>query len=612
MRLSTPLLPLLLGCLALPVSASEPTIRIDTPLTPPTWALLERQLLETNAAACRRFFARYFDERGFLLCVERWGGDDGPDDAPENVGGWAQLHALGGADDILTMYRKAWEGHLRQYTLARTVEVPFARDGMYYKEFPVMFDWQHNGEGLRLFNLQGLSDYQDIRFGHRVRRYAGFYMNEDPGAPNYDPRHKIIRSMINGSRGPLLRKATGLDWAGDPIEIENRFHLGHGERNYAEMVAHFKDYNDVVGDHPLNLIATTLPLNAYMLTGKAKYRTWLIGYVDAWLKRMKQNGDIIPSNIGLDGTIGGATRGKWYGGTYGWGFTVIVPQTGELAHRNRQHWGFVGMMNAYLLTGDDKYLDAWRKQTAKVNAQRRVVDGQAVYPRMYGDKGWYLWLPQPYTYNQLEIYYLSMKDGDRKYLENDPWLKFLDGDNSDYAEAALRRDLAEVRRRSSAMDGDTTTPDTRLADDPAKYNPAQVTALRQLMVGGLDPGRRASVWHTRLRYFDPANRRAGIPDDCAALIDRMTDTTTRVQLVNTNQLQGRELIVQAGAYAEHTFRAVEIGSRRIPLHGPTLRVRLAPGAGATLTLTVDRHSRPPTMHFPWTTGSRIPSPSADN
>ena len=22
-----------------------------------------------------------FDERGYLLCVERWGGDDGPDDA---------------------------------------------------------------------------------------------------------------------------------------------------------------------------------------------------------------------------------------------------------------------------------------------------------------------------------------------------------------------------------------------------------------------------------------------------------------------------------------------------------------------------------------------------
>ena len=29
---------------------------------------------------------------------------------------------------------------------------------MYYKEFPVMFDWVHNGEGLSVFNLQGLSN----------------------------------------------------------------------------------------------------------------------------------------------------------------------------------------------------------------------------------------------------------------------------------------------------------------------------------------------------------------------------------------------------------------------------------------------------------------------
>ncbi len=599
MRIPFSLGTLLLACLALNVSAAEPTIHIRTPVTPPTWALLERQLLDTNAAACRRFFSRYFDERGFLLCVERWGGDDGPDDAPENVGGWAQLHALGAADDILTLYRKAWEGHLRQYTLAKTVEVPFARDGMYYKEFPVMFDWQHNGEGLRLFNLQGLSDYQNIRYGHRVRRYAGFYMNEDPGAPNYDPRHKIIRSMINGSRGPLMRKATGLDWAGDPIDIENRFDLGHGERNYAEMVAHFKDYNDVVGDHPLNLIATTLPLNAYMLTGNKKYRSWLIDYVDAWVDRMKRNGDIIPSNIGLDGTIGGETDGKWYGGTYGWGFTVIVPQTGDLAHRNRQHWGFVGMMNAYFLTGDDKYLDAWRKQTIRVNAQKKMIDGKPMWPRMFGDDGWYNWVPQPYSYNQLEIYYLSMKPKDRQFLENDAWLKFLDGNNDSYPEQALRRDLAEVRRRSTAMNSDTTTPDTRLADDPAKYNPAQVTALRQLMVAGLDPGRRASVWHTRLRYFDPTRRRAGIPDDCAALVDRMTDDTTRVRLVNTNQLEAREMIVQAGAYAEHTIRVAKVGKTTVTPKGPTLRVTLAPGAGSTLTLTVDRHSRQPTMRFPW-------------
>ena len=85
-------------------------------------------------------FSRYFDERGYLQCVERWGGDDGPDDAIENCNDWPLLHALGAPHVIREMYRKAWEGHLWQYTEAKTVEVPFARDGMYYKEFPCMFD----------------------------------------------------------------------------------------------------------------------------------------------------------------------------------------------------------------------------------------------------------------------------------------------------------------------------------------------------------------------------------------------------------------------------------------------------------------------------------------
>ena len=105
-----------------------------------------------------------------------------------------------------------------------------------------MFDWQHNNEGLLVFHQQGLSDPGNAAYQRRVFRYAGFYMNEEPGAENYDVRHKIIRSLFNGSRGPLLRKATALDWAGDPIEVENRFVPLHGERNYEEMLAHFKDY----------------------------------------------------------------------------------------------------------------------------------------------------------------------------------------------------------------------------------------------------------------------------------------------------------------------------------------------------------------------------------
>src|SRR5688572_172340 len=131
------LLPLLAGLMALAsATASEPTIRIDTPMSPPAWALLERELLRANAAACEEFYAKYFDERGFLLCVERWGGDDGPDDAIENCNDWQLLYILGGSERVRSLYEKAWEGHLRQYTLAKTIDVPMARDGMYYKEFP--------------------------------------------------------------------------------------------------------------------------------------------------------------------------------------------------------------------------------------------------------------------------------------------------------------------------------------------------------------------------------------------------------------------------------------------------------------------------------------------
>jgi hypothetical protein len=593
------LLALVLLLCAVPLRAAQPAVDVTTPMAPPEWALLERELLRANTAACEEFFGRYFDERGYLLCVERWGGDDGPDDAIENVNDWPHLHALGAPDRILQRYKQAWEGHLRQYTAAKTTKVPFARDGMYYKEFPVMFDWLHNGEGLNVFNLQGLSDPDDARFRQRVRRYAGFYMNEDPGAPNYDPRYRIIKSLFNGSRGPLLRKATALDWAGDPIQIENRFRLGHGERSYAEMLAHFEEYTDVVGDHPLNLLATTLALNAFMLEGEPKYRDWLLEYVDAWAERARENHDILPSNIGLDGKIGGAAGGKWYGGTYGWGFTVKVPQTGKLADRNVVGSAFLGFMNAYLLTADDRYLEVWRRQAAAINAQRKTVDGQVMTPRMFGDRGWYAFAPGEYRDHALNLYYLSMKPGDRERVGNDPWLAYLEGKDPQYPIRTLHGELEQVRARVEAMRKDTTTPDTRLADDPMAYNPASVTGLIRLMESGLHLTGLGAPLYCRLRYFDPERRRAGLPEDVAALVDGMTADTTTVTLVNVSQVEARTVTVQAGAYGEHQFLSVSDGKGETPVDAPTFTVRLAPGCGTRLTVRMRRFANPPRLTFPW-------------
>lgn len=601
----------------LPIAFSDdvvPSFTADSPMSPPTWALLQRNLLKANADACEEFYNRYFDERGFLLCVERWGGDDGPDDAIENCHRWPILHALGADDRVLQLYKQAWEGHLKQYTQAKTTHVPFATDGMYYREFPVMFDWLHHAEGLTVFCNQGLSDPNDRNLLLRTRRFAGFYLNDHPQAQNYDTKHRIIKSMFTGSRGPLMRQATGLDWAGDPIEIEHRFELGHGERNYAEMVAHFKDYNDIVGDHPQNLLSTALGLNAFMLTGEARYRDWVLEYADAWRQRMVDNKNIIPTKIGLNGKIGGPD-GKWYGSVYGWGFSVEVPQTGELAHRNTHYLGLPGFMNAYLLTGEDRFLDPWRKQIDVINAQAKTIDGKTQYPRMFGDNGWYSYSTAKYTTGVEEIAFLTEKEEDLSRVSRTGWWGYLAGKNDAWPEQSLRSDLATVRKKVLDSRADTTTPDTRLADDPMKLNPASIASLVQQTLGGLPTNKQGLVLHSRLRHFDPINRRAGLPSGCAALVQKLEADSTTVTLVNTDQLNAKTVTIQAGGYGEHQFTSGRTGTTaRKPrsdsesdhndrssfeINSRTLTLILEPGCGIDLVLGTRRYVNQPTLAFPW-------------
>ncbi len=577
---------------------SKKSVVVKTPVTPPQWALLQRQLMKAQTDACERIFSKYFDERGYLLCMPRWGGNDGSDDAIENLAGWPVLHALGASDSILEMYKLGWEGHLLQYTEAKTVEVEMARDGMLYKEFPVSLDWFHHGESMSVFNLQGLSDPNDHSFMTRVRRYAGLYMDEDPQAKNYDPEHKIIRSLFNGSRGPLLRKATALDWAGDPFEVEERFDTAHGERNFDEMLAHFEDYTDVVGDHPINLAATTLAVNAYMATGEAKYKNWLLEYVDAWAQRADDNDGILPSNIGLDGSIGGECDGKWYGGCYGWGFTVVVPQTGQLSDRNALYRGIAGFGNALLLTGDRSYIHVWRKMLAAVNANTKSVDGKTLYPHMYGDEGWYGYDETPYCQGALDTYYWSMEPADRKYVPSSEWLDFLDGDRPNFPVEAMEREFESIREKLKGVEQDASSPDTRLSDNTLQFNTANTTCLTQLMMGALTP-RYGEPLHARVRYFDPTRQRAGIPEDVAALVADMSDESTTLSLVNLDPVNRKRVIVQVGAYGEHQVTRVESEGEEYIVDGSYFPVEIYPGSGAELLIHHNRYENQPTLAHPW-------------
>lgn len=578
-------------------ASAPPTVNVTTPMPAPEWAKLQRRLFAESVPAARAFVQKYFDERGYIQVFVRWGANDGPDDAFENFRQWPELHAMGASDEIMQLYLKTWEGMLRQYTEAKTVEVEFGRQGMYYKDFSPMSDWMHHGEGMQNFNRMGLSVPTLPAFQRRARVYAGLYMDEDPEAKNYDPKLKLIRSMMNGSRGPLLRKATALDWVGDSFDVSNFVAL-HGENTYAQFLAHYEEYHDVVGDHFLNLVATTLPTTAYLATGDAKYRTWVIEYMDAWLERMKQNKGIIPSYVALDGKIGGP-EGKWWNNAYGWGFSPVNPVNGRRENRNRIPRAFAGFNNALVMTGNQKYVDAWRTMIDSVNSNARTVDGRKQYPTMYGADGWYGWQAQPWSVGAMEVWYASMKPEDLARVQQGGWAGYLHGRNASYPETALNGNLENLARRAKAIADDTTPPEKRLADNMLDKNPAIAGSLIQLMLGGIPPGNDGSLLYSRLRYFDPERRRAGVPEDVGALISELTDTSTVVTLVNVNPGTARTLVVQGGAYGEHQIESVEIGGQTTRVNGRDFTVKLAPGAGAQLKLGMRRFAHQPTLKFPW-------------
>ena len=242
------------------------------------------------------------------------------------------------------------------------------------------------------------------------------------------------------------------------------------------------------------------------------------------------------------------------------------------------------------------------------------VDGRTEYPTMFGviaglasrssqakdaRVGWYGWQRDPWSVGTLEVWYWAMSAADRARVGANPWVEFLEGKNRDYPETALQRDLDSISRKIESIRADRTVPDKRLADNMLDLNPAATDSLVRLMFGALVPGREGGLLNARLRYFDPERRRAGVPEDVSALISEIADRRTSVTLVNTSTTQPRTVIVQAGGYGEHQFESVDWSGRTERLNARDFSVRLAPGAGATVTLTMRRYVNPPTVRFPW-------------
>ena len=131
-----------------------------------------------------------------------------------------------------------------------------------------------------------------------------------------------------------------------------------------------------------------------------------------------------------------------------------------------------------------------------------------------------------------------------------------------------------MRTRVARVQADKSTPETRLADNALEFNPASVASLLQLTQGALhiarppwsstSPPQGGAPLHARLRYFDPVRRRAGLPEDVAALVDKLEADRTGVTLVNLNPSRERVVTVQGGAYGEHLISSVDDGAELTP------------------------------------------------
>src|SRR5690606_36033000 len=109
--------------------------------------------------------------------------------------------------------------------------------------------------------------------------------------------------------------------------------------------------------------------------------------------------------------------------------------------------------------------------------------------------------------------------------------------------------------------------------------------------------------HTQVRHFDRDARRAGLPPDVAALVEKIEPGSVVLTLVNTSPLTTRTVTVQLGGYGEHRCTSIRTRSGTVGCDGRAFSVRLTPGSSETLTIGIDRYAYRPTLDFPWDQGA---------
>ena len=180
----------------------EVAVVIDTPLPPPAWALMERELLQANSGLRALFGTSTSIARGYLLHTPRWGTLDGPDDAIETFFNWTLLHALGGSGFAARHITR----RPRRATGCNTANCG-PRRRSWPKTGRISTNSSPSPTGSTPAKACAPSFCGAFRperrlYRARMKRFAGLYMNEDPEAPNYDPATQGHQEHLDRQQRP--------------------------------------------------------------------------------------------------------------------------------------------------------------------------------------------------------------------------------------------------------------------------------------------------------------------------------------------------------------------------------------------------------------------------
>jgi hypothetical protein len=582
----------------------------------PAWAALQRRLIDTIDAAAPIFLEKYTRPGGALIWQEDYPGDGvWADDLYEAFFNWPLYHALGGSDYTGNKAVEEWNAVTRQITTDY---------GRAHKEFISDDDWFHNAENYIYFYYLGMADPTNRDMLRRARRFAGFYMNEDPEVPNYDAGHRIIRSPFSGSVGPRMSARFAdvkynLEYGHTTLGREFDYPENWHEDSAWVAKVHAR-FDEVVmnGDVVVNLSVVPLVATAFLYTGESKYRDWIVEYVEAWMERVEANDGIVPDNIGPTGKIGEQRHGDWWGGFYGW--------TGRYGHQMMGSAITIAAEAALLVTGDRKYLQLLRGHVDTLIDNGRAEDGRLLVPHNHTNDGWgefrpiyphppvHLWASSTAAedWNRLEVLREGCADEWRnvssrgpRSLDDRAWTRYLAGDLPDYPEEILQANYQEVVRRLDVIIGDQQDLTRMDVHHWQQVNPVITEALVHLTTGGPQTIYWGGMAQGKVRYFDPAANRAGLPADVAALVSQVGAGGITLTLVNLSAHADREVIIGAGSFGEHRFGEVTVDaahgdcSETIAVNDTCLTVDLRPGTEIELQLGMSYFCQQPSYAFPW-------------